>query len=86
MIRALKKAIRSCFHSDKLLSKALLHCTEFSSFYKTYIQKFFSHQEVSTVHYYFTEWVFQASPEQLCEAMKFKCCTPATHTETCEQK
>jgi len=60
--------------------------TEFSSFNKKYIQKFFSHQEVRTVHYYFIEWVFQASPEQLCEAMKFKCCTQATHTEACEQK
>jgi len=60
--------------------------TKFSSFNKKYIQKFFSHQEVRTVHYYFTEWVFQASPEQLCEAMKFKCCTQATHTEACEQK
>ena len=60
--------------------------TEFSSFNKKYIQKFFSHQEVRKVHYYFTEWVFQASPQQLCEAMNFKCCTQATHTEECEQK
>ena len=60
--------------------------TEFSSFNKKYIQKFFSHQEVRTVHYYFIEWVFQASPEQLCGAMKFKCCTRAMHTEACKQK
>lgn len=46
---------------------ALEHYSESCSF-KKYIQKFFR------FHYYFSQWAFQASPEQLCEAMRLKTC------------
>ena len=53
---------------------------------KKCMQKFFSSQEVREVYYLFIQCVFQASPERLCKAMKFKCCSRKTHIETCKQK
>lgn len=59
---------------------------QYCSYDEQYFNRFFSHQEVRTAHYYLTQLLFQASPEQLCAAMMLQCCGQETHTEECRLK
>jgi hypothetical protein len=52
----------------------------------SFLHMFFAHSAVRAYHLLFSEFVFDASPKDMCAKMHIVCCLEANHTLECQQK